>query len=72
MVVFREQLVLVDAGRCYLPLPQSGDDMRVGKWNHDFAKLINELSLAIGMGGGLGDASRSEFDDYFRRAGLSI
>jgi hypothetical protein len=70
MLVARELLVLVDAGRCYLPIPRKG--MQVNHWDHDFAKLLDDLQLAHGVGGGLGDPSRSEFKDYFRRAGLSI
>jgi hypothetical protein len=62
----------VDGGRCYLPIPRIGDGMRVGKWDHDFAKLLDALQLEHGVGGGIGDPSRSEFDEYFRRAGLSI
>lgn len=72
MLVARELLVRVDGGHCYLPLPGIGDAMRVSKWDHNFAKLLDELSLEHGVGGGVGDPSRSEFDSYFRRAGLSV
>jgi len=46
--------------------------MSVSQWEHDFAKLVDELSLSIGVGGGLGDPHRSDFASYFRRAGLSV
>lgn len=71
MLVAREHLVLVDGGRCYLPIPHIGT-MRVSRWDHDFAKLLDALGLEHGVGGGVGDPSRSEFDDYFRRAGLEV
>lgn len=70
MLVSREPLVCVDSGHCYLPLPQEG--MRVRRWDHDFAKLLNDLQLVSGVGGGLGDPSRSDFDDYFRGVGLVL
>jgi hypothetical protein len=72
MLVAREILVCVDGGRCYLPIPRMGAAMQVSKWDHDFAKLLDDLQLTHGVGGGVGDASRSEFEDYFRRAGLSV
>jgi hypothetical protein len=72
MLVARELLVLVDGARCYLPIPRLGKGMHVSMWDHDFAKLLDELQLAHGVGGGVGDPSRSEFDDYFRRAGFIV
>jgi len=71
MVVVRELLVLVEGAKCYLPIPGAGS-MSVSQWEHDFAKLVDELSLSIGVGGGLGDLHRSDFAGYFRRAGLSV
>jgi hypothetical protein len=70
MLVAREHLVVVDGGRTYLPIPDQ--NLTVTQWDHDFAKLLDELQLSVGVGGGLGDRDRSEFESYFRRVGFSV
>ena len=72
MLVDRQIVVVVDGGRTYLPLPRDREQLTVSKWDHDFVRLLDELQLASGVGGGLGERKRSEFDDYFQRAGFSI
>jgi hypothetical protein len=71
MLVDREYVVVVDGGRCYLPHPELGT-LRVRRWDYEFVRLLDELRAASGVGGGIGDPSPSEFESYFRRAGLSV
>jgi hypothetical protein len=72
MLVSREILVVVDGGRTYLPLPRRPGELVVDRWDRDFARLLDQLQLEHGVGGGIGDPSRSDFDSYFRRAGFTV
>ncbi len=58
-LVFRQQYVVVDGGRCCLPLPSQ--DLGVPKGLHSFGRLLNSLT-----------SGTDNYDDYFRRAGLTI
>jgi hypothetical protein len=72
MLVARETLVYVDGSRALLPIPYDHEKLLVRHRDRAFARLLDDLSLEHGVGGGVGDRSRSEFDDYFRRAGLVV
>lgn len=72
MLVSREYVVLVDGGKGYLPRPYDHEQLLVSAWDHAFVRLLDELALAHGVGGGVGDHPRSEYDDYFRRAGFKV
>lgn len=72
MLVSREYVVVVDGGSTALPIPDDREKLLVTQWAYDFVRLLDELQLATGVGGGVGDPSRSEFDDYFQRAGLTV
>ena len=70
MLVVRERLVYVDGGRALLPIPYGEARRLVRRWDYLFARLLNDLDRGYGIGGGVGDKSGSEFDRYFREAGL--
>jgi hypothetical protein len=71
MLVDRQYYVVVDEGRASLPIPRGRETMRVPGWHRDLVKLLDEFDFYSGVRGGIGDRNPSEFDDYFRRAGLS-
>jgi hypothetical protein len=72
VVVYQQSYVLVDGGRCELPLPKKHfkeqdilerpeiDHYSVTTWEVGFMRLLNEL------------AGNELFDDYLRRTGFQV
>lgn len=68
-VVFRDIIVSVDGGRCYLPLPDGVPDSKspdfivynVSKEEYSFLRILDSLGDKV-----------SEFDRYFEKAGFNI
>jgi hypothetical protein len=60
MPIDNDIYVSVDGGRCVLPIPRSGTN-QVSAREHAIARILNSTSGAT-----------YDYDDYFRRAGLTI
>lgn len=60
-LVYRDVYVDVDGGRAKLPLPRQLDILEVPVAKRDFFRLLDTFEAPTG----------SQFDDYFRRAGLT-
>lgn len=58
-LVAREAYAVVDGGRAILPFPDQ--EGFVAQWEHDWFRVLDAIGLYI-----------SDYDSYFRRAGLSI
>lgn len=65
-LVFRETYLIVDGGRCKLPIPSYGDgqEMVVSREYYEFIKLIERLSS--------GASTDQNFESYFKRTGIII
>ena len=65
-LVLRETYLIVDGGRCKLPIPSYGDDQElvVAQEYYNFIRLIQRLSS--------GDSSDQNFENYFERTGMKI
>jgi hypothetical protein len=65
-LVFRETYLVVDGGRCKLPIPSYGVDQElvVAQEYYNFIKLIQRLSS--------GASSDQNFESYFNRTGIKI
>ena len=61
-LVNRELYVVVDEGRAFLPLPKKVGGTEVNRWDYNFVRLLDTLEVA----------KISEYDGYFRRAGLTV
>lgn len=58
-LVFRTHYVIVDGGRCRLPMPKSANDLSVQR---NYVKFVRLVEYTPDMD--------SQFDKYFKRAGL--
>ena len=65
-LVFRETYLVVDGGRCELPIPSYGKEgeLVVVREYYDFIKLIEKIST--------GSSNDDNFNYYFNRTGIKI
>lgn len=65
-LVFRETYLVVDGGRCELPIPSYGDngELVVSKDYYNFIKLFEKISN--------GSTNDNKFDSYFNQTDIKI
>jgi len=65
-LVFRETYLVVDGGRCEIPIPSYGKDSElvVSKDYYNFIKLLEKISN--------GSVSDNNFNSYFNQTGINI
>ena len=63
-LVFRETYLVVDGGRCRLPIPSFGEnsELVVPQQYYDFIKILETIS----------SGSSATYDSYFKRTGMKI